>query len=233
MSTYSDNTLTNYRVKLHHSLDLSGQWEVGLTEIQYPHSWYNVSKDQAWFEITENPEAPKVQFVLKNGYYVSPEKLMKTLWGLKGSINGGDKVKIEFDDISHKVTFTIVDEAILKLSNSLAKILGFEQEEFDAGVYIAPWVCDVTQGFHSLYIYSNIVEPSMVGDALVPLLRIVPIEGSSGKMVSHTYQNIQYLPLQQRQFDTIEIDIRDDTGLPVPFERGKVVVALHFRKRQP
>lgn len=232
MSTYTNNTLTNYRVKLHHSLDLTGQWEVGLTEIQYPHSWYNVSEDQAWFEIVENPEAPVVRFILKNGYYNSPDKIMKTIWGLKRSINGGEKVKIEFDDVSHKVTITIQEEAVMKVSTSLAKILGFEEEEFRIGIHIAPWVCDVRQGFHSLYIYSNIVQSSMVGDALVPLLRIVAIEGSSGEMVTHTYQNIQYVPLQQRQFDTIEIDIKDDTGLPVPFERGKVIVTLHFRQRK-
>jgi hypothetical protein len=31
---------------------------------------------------------------------------------------------------------------------------------------------------------------------------------------------------------TVEIDIRDDTGVKIPFERGRVVVTLHCRKRK-
>jgi hypothetical protein len=30
----------------------------------------------------------------------------------------------------------------------------------------------------------------------------------------------------------VEIDIRDDTGVKIPFERGRVVVTLHCRKRK-
>jgi hypothetical protein len=43
---------------------------------------------------------------------------------------------------------------------------------------------------------------------------------------------IQYCPLLQRRLQTVEIDIRDDTGSIVPFERGRVVVTLHCRKRK-
>ena len=231
LETYPDNTLTNYKVKLHHTVDLTGSWEVGLTEIQYPHTWYNISNDEAWMEIVENPEAALVQLVLKNGFYPTPEKVVKSIWGLKGRAPGGDKAKIELDDITQKVTLTVEGEAKVTFSPHLARFLGFGQTEFTRGIHFAPWVADVNQGFYSLYVYSSIVQPSMVGDALVPLLRIVPIEGSSGEMITRTYENVQYIPLEQRQFDTLEIDIRDDTGKPVPFERGKVIVTLHFRQR--
>jgi hypothetical protein len=42
----------------------------------------------------------------------------------------------------------------------------------------------------------------------------------------------QYCPLLQKLFQTVEIDLRDDTGYIVPFERGRVVVTLHCRKRK-
>jgi hypothetical protein len=41
-----------------------------------------------------------------------------------------------------------------------------------------------------------------------------------------------YSWVSQRRFQTVEIDIRDDTGSIVPFERGRVVVTLHCRKRK-
>jgi hypothetical protein len=72
----------------------------------------------------------------------------------------------------------------------------------------------------------------MVGDAQVPLLGIVPVEGRDGEMITRVLDPIQYCSLLQRRFQTVDIDIRDDTGSIVPFERGRVVVTLHCRKRK-
>jgi hypothetical protein len=103
----------------------------------------------------------------------------------------------------------------------------------DALSYTASSVCDLQRGFYSLFVYCDIVEPVVVGDVRAPLLRVVNISGKEGLTISRIYQNVQYLPIQRKQFDTIEIDIRDDTGEKVAFERGKVIVVLHFRRRRP
>ena len=50
-------------------------------------------------------------------------------------------------------------------------------------------------------------------------------------MITRVFDPIQYCPLLQRRIQTVEIDIRDDTGSIVPVERGRVVVTLHCRKR--
>ena len=105
-------------------------------------------------------------------------------------------------------------------------MLGFRQAIFPAGEYVSDWVADVKKGFNSLYVYCPLVEPRIVGDAQVPLLRIVPVEGRDGEMITRVFDPIQYCLLLQR-FQTVEIDIRDDTGTIVPFERGRVVVTLH------
>jgi hypothetical protein len=34
-------------------LDLDGSWEIGLAEIQYPHSWYNVRINEVWVLFTD------------------------------------------------------------------------------------------------------------------------------------------------------------------------------------
>ena len=85
---------------------------------------------------------------------------------------------------------------------------------------------------NSLYVSCPLVEPRMVGDAQVPLLRIVPVAGRDGEMMTRAFDHIQYCPLVLRRFQTVEIDIRDDTGVKIPFERGRVVVTLHCRKRK-
>src|SRR6218665_3155910 len=39
---YPDNTTTRYTTRLENTLALTGDWEVGLIEIQYQHTWFNL-----------------------------------------------------------------------------------------------------------------------------------------------------------------------------------------------
>ena len=96
----------------------------------------------------------------------------------------------------------------------------------------AETVVDLRRGFESLYVYSGIVEPRIVGDKIAPLLRIVPITGRHGAMVTASFDHVQYIPVLSREFGTIETEIRDDTGRLVPFGCGKVTVTMHFRRRR-
>ena len=112
-----------------------------------------------------------------------------------------------------------------KLVGRLANLLGCDDNTVIAGVFEAPRVVDM-QTFHSLFVYSNNIEYSTVGDRRAPLLRIVNVEGRYGNTVTKTYVNPHYVPLKQKLVDTIEIDIRDDTGQPIPFITGKVIVKL-------
>ena len=99
--------------------------------------------------------------------------------------------------------------------------------------YTGDRLVGLQRGFYSLFVYCDIVEDVVVGDVKAPLLRTVNIDGKDDKMVSRIYQTVQYMSIQRHQFDTIEIDIKDDTGRRVPFQRRKVIVTLHFRMRKP
>jgi hypothetical protein len=57
-------------------MDLDGSWEIGLEEIQYPHSWYNIKKGEAWVQVDVLFEGSQLQrhtFELPGGYYSSPK----------------------------------------------------------------------------------------------------------------------------------------------------------------
>ena len=99
--------------------------------------------------------------------------------------------------------------------------------------YTGDNVCDLQRGFYSLFVYCDIMEDVVVGDVKAPLLQIVKINGKDDKMISRIYQTVQFVSVQRRQFDTIEIDIRDDTGRRMPFQRKKVIVTLYFRLKKP
>ena len=92
---------------------------------------------------------------------------------------------------------------------------------------------ELSGGYHSLFVYCDIVRPSYVGDSFTQLLRFVEIpQGYSyGDQIVLTYPDTHYLPVMTKEFETIEIDIKDDTGQRIPFEFGRTIIVLHFRKR--
>ena len=113
----------------------------------------------------------------------------------------------------------------------MAKILGFGGGDLKIlKSKESPHVAEL-HSITSIYIYCNIVQPQIVGNTMVPLLRTIPVSGNSGDVITKTFTNIQYVPVQTKSFEDIEILLRTDTGDPVPFERGKVIATLYFRKQ--
>ena len=199
-----------------------GEWECGLTEIHYPHDWYNVRNARMVVEHEESVH----NVYLDDGYYDSPETLVETL-----NLNKPSRVNFSYDSVTQKVRAHLKRQRKFRLYGDLSDIMGFDNITSDADhsiVLPGKSVVDLSRGFESLYVYSSMVEPRVVGDKIVPLLRIT---GRHGEMVTTRFDHIQYIPVMSRAFGTIETEIRDDTGRPVPFERGKVTVTLHFRRR--
>ena len=78
---------------------------------------------------------------------------------------------------------------------------------------------------HSLIIYSNIVEYSIVGDTKAPLLRcflfISKLKGgdiiTTGQYMNYqTFTNLQFRPLLKNSFHIIHIDLRNTSGDKIP-----------------
>ncbi|RWR98440.1 hypothetical protein B4U79_14489, partial [Dinothrombium tinctorium] len=71
---------------------------------------------------------------------------------------------------------------------------------------------DLKAGIHSLFVYTDIVEPTFVGDTYAQLLRTVKIPSASfGEQCVITYENPQYVPILQDEIETIKINIKDET----------------------
>jgi hypothetical protein len=235
MDYFPDNTLTHFTTRLPQMMDLVGSWEIGMTEIQYPHSCYNIKKREAWVHVDVYLEVNQLQgnnFQLTAGYYPSPKRILKAIEGKKHRTPLKKKFDIGMNEINHKIGIAVKKDCHVTTSPLLQHMLGFKRAIFPQGDHVADWVADVTRGLSSLYVYCPLAEPRMVGDAQVPLLRMVLVEGRDAEMVTRIFDPVQYCPLVLRRFQTVEIDIRDDTGVKIPFERGRVVVTLHCRKRK-
>ena len=85
----------------------------------------------------------------------------------------------------------------------------------------------------SLYVSSDLVKLQTFGNGYEPLIGIVPIVPLAN---GHEYWKANpplYLPLNRSILDTIEIWIKNEKREPFPFrENSKVILRLHFRKRQ-
>ena len=101
--------------------------------------------------------------------------------------NFGDqepKVVFVYHAVSQKATIQVLENCQIELSPTLQRMLGMQEAYLSQGSHRGVHVVDVNQGFYSLYVYCNLIEPWLVGDSRAPLLRIVPIEGHSGQMIT-------------------------------------------------
>ena len=93
---------------------------------------------------------------------------------------------------------------------------------------------------HSLTIYSDLVEYSIVGDTKTPLLRcfsfISKLKGgdiiTTGQYMNYqTFSDLQFGPLLKNSFHSIHIDLKDTSGEKMPFVSvGITGLVLMFRK---
>jgi len=291
MDIYPTNTVARYITRLPKALEFDDSWEVGISEIVYPRTWYNVFAGQCYGFIANDERITTSRLTVPEGYYESvPEMLgaiaVKMFDTKRASLQlvtrGGKSEKdYSYDDDKHhhddddddddddantsfvvdidnshddsdsntmvfrnvdgaefgvvhrtqKVFIRLPANVNLQLSETFAQTLGFEKCKFIGGKeYVSTFAADVNRSVATIFVYCNVVRESIVGNTTAPLLRTLNIEGRYGDVIQKIYHTPIYVPLQRSYFDSIEINIRDDTGRLVPFESGKAIVTLHFRR---
>ena len=230
LNVFPDNKTTSYRVKLPQATDLNGDWEVGLYSISYPNTWYTLQNHENHIYCSVDGFIFQTAFV-DYGYYGTMNDLAKSVnAALKRNI-GNDNIRLTYNVRTEKVTVHVKNSHQLGIMGRLSIMLGFAGEEVKiAKTTTSPYVADLN-GTAMIYFYCDIVQPQVVGDTNAKLLKSVPVQGKTGEVVTKTFTNIQYVPVQTKSFEDIEIILRDDAGKPVPFERGKVLVTLHFKQQ--
>ncbi|GFS77867.1 uncharacterized protein F54H12.2 [Trichonephila clavipes] len=99
--------------------------------------------------------------------------------------------------------------------------------QFQADLVDMQSLAEFNKGF---YVYSDLISPQIVGDTQAPLLRIVRTKGKDGETISQYYDRPQYLPLVRHSFQTIQSELRLNSGDFVPFERGQIGSGLtHYK----
>jgi hypothetical protein len=119
------------------------------------------------------------------------------------------------------------------LSRELTRFMGFREALVPSGkVDVTGHVAfDANRKMNLIYVYCDAATDCSVGDARAPLLRVCNVSGEHGRAVHVVYVRPHYVPVGRREFDTVKISINNEAGRPMPFEFGKSVVVLHFRRQ--
>ena len=126
-------------------------------------------------------------------------------------------------------------------SEDLAQVLGLGTDAIycESNLIDAPYPCDIAR-FHTIFVYSDIVDFANVGNVKNQLLRAFTFRQRTKNedlQVMYPYDNRSFSNLQYRnvrldRFNSIQIEIRDMKGNLIPFTSlGLVVLNLHFRKK--
>ena len=236
LDVFPDNKTTEYRVKLPQPIELDGNWEVGLYSIFYTNTWCtlrNINVDTHFYYV-EGTGWPSVA-TMKYEHYETMQDFVKNMnASLESEIGNSTSIYLTYSTRTGKVTVHLKPKCKLVLYGKMSLILGFGGKEVtvdakDGLTKESPYVTDLAT-FTSIYTYCNIIQPQIVGDTSAQLLRSIPVEGKYGDIVTKTFTNIQYVPVQTKSFGDVKIRLRNDMGDPVPFERGKLITTLHYRQ---
>ena len=235
LDKFPNNILTKYRVCLPQTISLTGDWEVALTEIHNPHSWNNVQGnfENRFYLRNQELDGMWEAFIVPPGHYSSVADVITKINEVVSANNRyKDEVQLSLDTLNRKVTVHFQNKVEVYFSD-IGQMLGFSPNKVISKTSTAEREADLDHGFHDLYVYCDIIQQQYAGDALVPLLRIVPVEGKDGERIIKSFIRPQYVPVSRKQFETIEVNIKRDTGETVPFEFGRVLLTLHFRQSRP
>ncbi|GFT77177.1 uncharacterized protein TNCV_1984651 [Trichonephila clavipes] len=229
LQTDAENKISHFKTQLPSPVCLNGEWEVGLSEIIYPHSWLNVNETNNYFlyKAGDGNISSTVKRTIDVGCY---ETLLDIISVVQLALpKNPNRFTIIYNKATKRVKINAVQGSSLHLENS-GELLGFKRNAIIIGNMKSEFVADAWSNFSVFYVYSDLISPQIVGDTQAPLLRIVRTKGKDGETISQYYDRPQYLPLVRHSFQTIQSELRLNSGDFVPFERGQIGSGLtHYK----
>ena len=228
-NVFPDNKATHFKVKLAKPVHLQGSWEVALVEVHYPNTWQNVDAKSNKFSFTTPYNTFEGE--LPVGHYKEVDDILDAL---RDEMDMNDDLLLRYNKRTKSIQVKAHEGFSVKFEGGLAHVLGFRPDVDLKNACTSDYEIDLSKGVYSMYMYTNMVSPQLVGDAYVPLLKIIGINKQRyGEVVSKEYNSPHYLPVETKEFDTVEVYITDDTGTPFSFAWGKVIAKVHFRRVAP
>ena len=98
-------------------------------------------------------------------------------------------------------------------------------------LFVMPKPCEFSVNGTMMFVYSDIVESSPIGNAMAPIKRTVHLELDGTMQTLHRkYTTIHYFPVHTSVLDMIEVHLANVYGEDMEFYGGESSLVVHFRK---
>ena len=242
-NAHSSNTSAKFVTALSRIIELKGEWEVALNEIGLPCIW-NVRGQDYWFRWNDH------HIRLQDGHYDGIMTVLKHIgdrinhasrkdWPKTCNVYSPDSwwrdSECDFNIFLHGSNLVYFEfrskkPQSLQFSPALANVLGLEKQ-----IYLNPVIIESTRPSQihiptTACIYTDIIQPVMVGDTNVQLLRSVILDSKQNERQLKSYDSPIYVPIKKNSVQSIEVNIMSDVGEPMSFGVGESSLLLHFRR---
>ena len=159
-----------------------------------------------------------------------------------------NKSNLKFDiyqypvKINHNVKFAIACYS----ERSVLQLIGFGSQSnvkqtpgkrtiefmiFEPNTYVQAKFPPSLKRISNLYVYSDIVELSHVGNSQIPIMGFLPITTHFQENGHWVFNPPLYVKVKDKIINSITIKICTGTGENFPIEDGEVIIRLHFHRR--
>ena len=241
---YPDNKITNFSVQLPSTKELTDGWKVSMNSINLPNTFTtflpNRSKNLLSF-VYKTPNKPAISFTFKSNIQYTPARLISELNVFFMENNLG---AVNVDELGRLVFSLSEDNVSFAIGLDVANVLGYENGLIISGselMVIRPTVVQPkTITFESpidckyfrpnyFIVYSNIVQPSIIGGQYSPILKVVPILDSDEPYKLLDFKVREFYDISNSDINEIKVELRTHDGEPVNFiDTEHVVMNLQF-----
>ena len=257
---YVSNTPSHFKIPLAEPLHFRDpdNWEVSLSELCFPSSYYNISQD--------NNSNLTIQYHIQShtitqGHYDPAsyvKEVNKEIKKIKHKFTETSELKVlfkgrlKYNPNSRKISLVLTNhpEAMTFHGDDFRNMLGLEKandpgdltikfEEKDElrstreYQYEFPKLCSFNYKGAHMYVYSSLVKNSIVGNVFAPIVRVVRLQDKPESETIHREFTVpHYLPLRLGSFNEVVVSLTDAMGNSMKFNQGNSVAVFHFKKKK-
>lgn len=225
---FTDNKISNFRVRLPRPVHLNETWRVGLADVTFSNSRFTFDRPQliSVYSVSDD---------LAFDVYIGPA-LYDTIDELVQEIN----LQIELAVVVTTLPEVIYKDGLVSIKEGSFRSLSGDQAiklKFSPTLHnilgLSRWGMPFLNARQSIvFVYCSVVKQRVVGDVAAKLLRTVdPSKGKRfGTVVSQVFRSIYYCPIDTYDFSEIEIQLLDDSGREPVFKFGSFRITLQFKQ---
>ena len=240
-SSRTDNTPSDFEVEFPRRFDLFGDWRIALLEIAYPVTFFNLTKDNVVIfrkvdlgeGRTDQTNAELHRGVVKAGRYGSAKAIVERINEImtvyrkeKSQPVIRDSNGIFFEEFTNKINISFEKDLVVEFDKELDDLLGNPNSA-------EPKFIDISNSEPGLFLYCDLVAPSIVGGTYANILRVIEPPSSEtkfGDQIFIPYDSRYYLPLSSKEFHKARFLIKDDHDRIMDMKSGETFLLLHLKK---